>query len=105
VKQGDAFSIMVFNFMLYSVLKEVDPGASIATRSVQIFAYADDVAIISRSVQKLKITTLKMTKLTNKISLKINVSKTKYLTRTKSNRKARDLIIGDYNFGITVLVS
>lgn len=81
VKQDDALSTLVFNLMLHSVLREVDPGATIATKSAQICAYADDVAIIARNVEELKDVFLRMVKIADKLGLRVNTDKTKYLTK------------------------
>lgn len=99
MKQGDALSTLVFNLMLHSVLREVDPGATIATKSVQICAYADDVAIIARNVEELKNIFLRMMKIADKIGLKVNADKMKYMAKTRSE-KLRDLIIEDYRFEV-----
>lgn len=98
VRQGDALSTLVFNLVLHSVLKEVAPGASIATKSAQICAYADDVTIIFSNVQELKNIFLEMELRTNKVGLRVNSDKTKYLAKTKLGRGTRDIAIGDYRF-------
>jgi len=99
VRQRDAFSTLLFNLVLHSVLKEVVPEeASIVTKSIQICAYADDVTIISGNVQELKNIFLKMELLANKVGLRVNTDKTKYLAKTKSGRGTRDIVIGDYRF-------
>lgn len=96
VKQGNALSTLIFNLMLHSILKDVDPGATMATKSTQICA-SDDVAIIARNVEELKSIFMKMARSTDKIGLRVNVNKTKYLAKTKSE-KLRDLVIGNYRF-------
>lgn len=72
VKQGDALSTLVFNIMLHSILKEINTRATIATKLVQICAYADNVAIVARNLEELKNTFRKMSKIADKIGLRVN---------------------------------
>ncbi|XP_055388330.1 uncharacterized protein LOC129616782 [Condylostylus longicornis] len=53
VRQGDALSAMLFNIVLEKAIGEMDGGGNIFTKSHQIIAYADDIAIISKNYRTL----------------------------------------------------
>jgi hypothetical protein len=53
VRQGDPLSATIFNLTLDSVIKKLNPrGDSLKLK--QIVAYADDVALLARSLKALK---------------------------------------------------
>jgi hypothetical protein len=56
VKQGDALSSVLFNLVLEAILQKMNITGHIATKSTQIFAYAYDVARVSRNKNALKVT-------------------------------------------------
>jgi hypothetical protein len=54
VRQGDALSSILFDLVLEAVLQKMNITGHIGTKSTQIFAYAYDVAIVSRNKNALK---------------------------------------------------
>lgn len=52
--------------MLHLVLREVDSGVTIATKSVQICVYADDETIIARNIEELKDVFLRTVRMTDR---------------------------------------
>jgi hypothetical protein len=54
VRQGDTLSSMLFNLTLEAIARKLNITGHIGTKSTQIFAYADDVAIVSRNKNALK---------------------------------------------------
>jgi hypothetical protein len=52
IRQGDSLSSLLFNIGLEKVMRniEINPEGTIFSRTRQFMAYADDVAVISRSV-------------------------------------------------------
>ncbi|XP_055386749.1 uncharacterized protein LOC129615538 [Condylostylus longicornis] len=76
VKQSDALSSLIFNLVLDSVVKDVDPGGTIFNKSVQICAYADDIVILSRNLNDLKETFEKLETTAITMGLNINTDKT-----------------------------
>ena len=100
VKQGDALSTLVFNLILDYIVKDVDPSATIFTKSAQICGFADDLAILARNPTSLKEVFEALEAKAKFFGLKINEDKTKYLARLNTSRKAPDLIVGDYKFEI-----
>ena len=54
VRQGDALSSVSFDLVLEAIFQKMYVTGHIGTKSTQILAYADDVAIMSRSKNTLK---------------------------------------------------
>ena len=53
VRQGDALSSILFDLVLEAILQKKNVTGHIGTKSTQILAYADDVAIMSRSKKRI----------------------------------------------------
>ena len=49
VRQGDALSSILFDLVLEAILQKIYITGHIGTKSIQILAYADDVAIVDRN--------------------------------------------------------
>jgi len=49
VRQGDALSSILFDLVLEAILQKINITGHIGTKSTQILAYADDVAIVGRN--------------------------------------------------------
>jgi hypothetical protein len=49
VRQGDALSPLIFNLALEAIVRKLNTAGHMGIKSTQIFAYADDVAIVSRN--------------------------------------------------------
>ena len=60
VRQRDALSSVLFNLVLGAILQKTNITGHIGKKSTQILAYADDVAIMSRSKYPLKDTLFKL---------------------------------------------
>jgi len=54
VRQGDALSSILFDLVLGAILQKINITIHIGTKSIQILAYADDVAIVGRNKNALK---------------------------------------------------
>jgi hypothetical protein len=61
-----------------------NPGGIIFNRLTQCMVYADDVAIIGRNVKVLKQTFIELTKEARKLSLVVNILKTKYMIASQN---------------------
>ncbi|CAG9839575.1 unnamed protein product [Diabrotica balteata] len=96
VREGDALPTMLFNLVLEAVIGKTNITGHINTKSVQITAYADDVAIISRNKPRL----MKVFKQTDpearKRGLKINEAKTKYMTVKRITDNENNITIDNY---------
>ena len=54
MRQGDALSSILFDLVLGAILQKINITIHIGTKSIQILAYADDVAIVGRNKNALK---------------------------------------------------
>lgn len=81
VRQGDPLSTVLFNIVLEAVIRdsEIQTQGIIYQRKQQIIAYADDVALMTRSKTELEKAFSKVEKAASLYGLKINEDKTKYL--------------------------
>jgi len=79
LRQGDALSTILFNFVLEAALLKIDLKGNISTRTKQMCASADDVVIIARTQKALKETFITLQKEAEKLGLIINTNKTKYM--------------------------
>ncbi|KAJ3666612.1 hypothetical protein Zmor_002047 [Zophobas morio] len=83
VRQGDGMSATLFNIVKGRIVKNSHAEGTIINKSVQIIAYADDLALIAKDKKSLsKLLTL-ITNEASKRGLDINVKKTKYLSASK----------------------
>jgi hypothetical protein len=89
LRQGDALSTLLFNIMLLKAICniELNTGGSIFTRTKQYMAYADDVAVIERSLQAVNEVIQQMKEPTLTIGLDINVQKMKYINTSRSRQQ------------------
>jgi hypothetical protein len=87
VHQGGPLSATIFNLILKSVIKKLNLIGHISLKLKQIVAYADDVALLARSLKALKEIFHKLQNEATLVGLNINEDKTKYMqikrTRTK----------------------
>jgi len=54
VRQGDGFSVTLFNLVLHKALKNLEQSNTILNRLTQICGYADDILVITRSLPALE---------------------------------------------------
>jgi hypothetical protein len=78
VNQGDALSTTLFNIALQTAIKKVDKRGNIFTKLIEICAYADGVAIMTRTKNELQRVYLTLEKEANQLGLFTNVT-TKYM--------------------------
>lgn len=99
VRQGDALSTSLFNIALEGSIRALDHRGTIANKSVQLTAYADDIVIVARSRKTLIDTLLKLEGEAKNRGLIINENKTKYMvsSRQKTNN-IRNITVGKYLF-------
>jgi hypothetical protein len=105
LRQGDGLSTLLFNLVLEWVMRKVlspeQMKRTIYTSKSQLLAYADDIALLARSLIDLKELFNKIEKFAEEVGLQVNESKTKYLAVSKSERmrhRGQNLTVGPYNF-------
>jgi hypothetical protein len=79
LRKGDALSTMLFNLALEGVVRKLDTRGNISTKLAQLYAYADDLVIITRTPNALKEMFLTLEKEARDAGLIVNQSKTKYM--------------------------
>ncbi|CAG9838002.1 unnamed protein product [Diabrotica balteata] len=87
---------MLFNLVLEVAIRKTNITGHINTKSVQITAYADDVAIISRNKPLLMEVFEQIDPEARKIGLKINEAKTKYMTVKRITNNENNITIDNY---------
>lgn len=98
VRQGDALSPILFNFVLEAALSNMDKRGNISKKSKQICACADYIAIIARAKKALIETFEILVKDAKKHGLIVNQMKTKYMQNSKENTAMKDMKIGQMKF-------
>ena len=82
-------STLLFNITLEGIVRitEIDTRGTIYNKSTQILAYADDVDIVGRNVRSVKEVYLALENALNKVGLRVNETKTKYMIVSKEQGK------------------
>ena len=65
--------------MRYTGLEEAQAGIKIARRNINNLRYADDTTLMAESEEELKSLLMKVKEESEKVSLKLNIQKTKIL--------------------------
>jgi len=84
--------------MSLPILQKINITGHIGTKSIQILAYADDVAIVGRNKNALKDTLVNIKSEARKRGLRINENKTKYMEVTRAASNSDYLHCGKYEF-------
>jgi sorting nexin-29 len=98
VRQGDAPSAILFYLVLEAIFHKMNITGHIGTKSTQIFAYADDMAIVSRNKGALKDTLVNIESEARQRGLLINENKNKYMEVTRTVVNGEHLQCGKYKF-------
>jgi len=98
VRQGDALFSVLFDLVLEAILQKVNITGHKGTKSIQILAYADDVAIVGRNKNALKDTLVNIESEARKRGLRINENKNKYMEVTRASSNSDHLHCGKYEF-------
>jgi len=98
VRQGDSLSSILFDLVLEAILQKINTTGHIGTKSTQILAYADDVAIVGRNKSALKDTPVNIKSEARKRGLRINENKTKYMEVTRAASNSDHLRCRKYEF-------
>lgn len=104
LRQGDGLAPMLFNLALEWVIRKtsVQRSVSIATHSVQLLGYADDVNIVGRSLLAAKEAYVELKEAAKDIGLNINEEKTKVMQQSRAGRlrMGRNITIDEHNLEV-----
>jgi 4-hydroxy-L-threonine phosphate dehydrogenase PdxA len=93
---------LLFNIALEKVIRyaKINTRGGIFCKSVQIFAYADDIDIVGRSQVAVKEVFISLEKAAKKMGLQVNKGKAKYMPVTKKDYAhiSSHIEIGSYQF-------
>lgn len=103
VRQGDALSALLFitslDSIMKDVMKELQNIGTINNKSVQVIAYADDIAIIARNRKDLEQTLITIAEKAKEKGLEINEKKTKYMhCSRRKNKTMQGIKVNNYKF-------
>src|SRR5215469_11483689 len=98
VRQGDALSSVLFDLVLEAITWKLNITGPIGTKSTQIFAYPDDVAILGRNKNALKDALGNIESKARERCLLINENKTKYMEVKRTVVNGNHLQCGKYKF-------
>jgi sorting nexin-29 len=88
LRQGDELSTKLFNIALEGVFRraKLELNGTIFTKSIQLLGFADDVDIVGRNIRSITDAYSKMEREANRIGLRVNEDKTKFLMVAASER-------------------
>jgi sorting nexin-29 len=98
VSQGDALSAILFDLVLEATFQKMNITGHIGIKSTQIFAYADNVAIVSRNKNALKDTLVSIESEARQRGLLINENRNKYMEVMRTVVNGEHLQCGKYKF-------
>jgi hypothetical protein len=88
LKQGDALSSLLFNFVLEYAIKRVHEN-QVGLKlnwTHNLLAYADDVNIVGENIDAIKKNTEVLLDVSKKVGLDVNPEKTKYMLMSRSQK-------------------
>jgi Reverse transcriptase (RNA-dependent DNA polymerase) len=93
LRPGDVSSTLIFNVVLEPIVRrsKLQTNGTIFNKQTQILGYTDDIDIVGRSQAVVREAFLALEREANKVGLKINKNKTKYMFATGHDRTILDV--------------
>jgi hypothetical protein len=87
LRQGDAIFPILFNLVLEKIVRETNlcEGVELGRSTINILAYADDIALLERSREMIIKMGKSLIKAAEKVGLRINEEKTEYMVVSRRN--------------------
>ena len=80
LKQGDALSLLLFNFVLEHAIKSLEEKEGLQLNGINmLLVYEDDVVLLGDNEEILRANTHTLLSHTKKLGLEVNINKTKYM--------------------------
>ena len=99
MRQGNPLSATTFNLIIDLVIKKLNLRGDISLKLTQTVAYADDVALLARSLKALKEIFHKLQNEATLVELNINKDKSKYMKiKRKGIKDITHLKIDNFTF-------
>jgi hypothetical protein len=95
LRQGDELSTKLFNIALEGVIRrsEIQLTGSIFSKSVQLFAYADDIDIVGNSLRTVTKAYSNLENEASRVGLVVNELKTKYMFTGREKKTFEFLVV------------
>jgi len=89
LRQGDALSPILFNLILEKVIRAThcNNGIVLGNSNINILVYADDIAILGDTEEKVKQECRKLIMMASKVGLEINDEKREYMILSRQDRE------------------
>lgn len=103
LRQGDPLATLFFNLTLEAAVRTsgVDTSSAIFTKSSQLLGFADDLDVVGRNMDVVKVKFVALEEGASNFGLKVNDDKTEYMVVSPSDRQyGATVTINQHNFKV-----